>query len=581
MFSKYYQGELAFLRELGGEFARAHPATAGLLSERSGDPDVERLLQGVAFLTAQLKERVDDAHPRFIHDLAALLLPHSLRPVPAATIIEFKPRKPPKERLTLERGAELSSRPVRGARCLFQTSADVDLLPLRIARAELEEQGHDAYRLRLGFESTGSSATAAFHARGIRLFLHAGLPTAACLLTWLMRHCRGVTIRSSRAGGKRVALPPDVLAFPGLTPDEPLLPWPEFAPSGLRIVQEYFTLPEKLLFVDIKGLDAARDSIESRFEVEFEIRDAPGLPTRLSAEMFRINCAPAINLFAVSAEPIRRDPLVREHLVRASGLTREAFEVFDVREVIGVQAGDARRRQYSPFLSFAHDAPGAEQTYYDLRRSTSPIDGAVDTYIGVERPRDLPPGVGKEVLSVELLCTNRDLPTELDIGDISTPTPRSRATATFSNITPVSRPARPPLDGSLHWRVLGHLAAQRRSLADPGVLAAMLGFYNVHADADVQRGRANQRRVEAIRDVSMRPVTRLVSSLPVRGTETIISVNETGFAGVGDAFLFGCVLDEVIAALVPLNSFNQLRLMIHPAQREYTWRPRNGARTLF
>ena len=51
MFNKYYQDELTYLRELGREFATAYPAIAPMLAER-GDPDTERLLEGVAFLPA-------------------------------------------------------------------------------------------------------------------------------------------------------------------------------------------------------------------------------------------------------------------------------------------------------------------------------------------------------------------------------------------------------------------------------------------------------------------------------------------------------------------------------------------------
>src|SRR5512141_2299308 len=91
MFSKYYQSELAFLRGMGKEFAAAHPELAGLLAERGGDPDVERLLEGFAFLSARIRERLDDAVPELIHDLTEILLPHYLRPVPACTVVEFQP----------------------------------------------------------------------------------------------------------------------------------------------------------------------------------------------------------------------------------------------------------------------------------------------------------------------------------------------------------------------------------------------------------------------------------------------------------------------------------------------------------
>ena len=42
---------------------RAWCAVAGLLAERSGDPDVERLLEGFAFLTGKLREKLDDELP--------------------------------------------------------------------------------------------------------------------------------------------------------------------------------------------------------------------------------------------------------------------------------------------------------------------------------------------------------------------------------------------------------------------------------------------------------------------------------------------------------------------------------------
>ena len=46
----YYAEELAYLRDLGARFAEAHPGAAPLLGTRSTDPDVERILEGVAFL---------------------------------------------------------------------------------------------------------------------------------------------------------------------------------------------------------------------------------------------------------------------------------------------------------------------------------------------------------------------------------------------------------------------------------------------------------------------------------------------------------------------------------------------------
>ena len=69
MISPYYQRELAHLKELAVEFSKAHPALAPLLSGPSTDPDVERLLEGTAFLTGLVREKLDDEFPEIVHNL--------------------------------------------------------------------------------------------------------------------------------------------------------------------------------------------------------------------------------------------------------------------------------------------------------------------------------------------------------------------------------------------------------------------------------------------------------------------------------------------------------------------------------
>ena len=91
MFNKYYQDELQFLRELGEEFAKANPSAAHYLSTTSRDPDVERMLEGFAFLSARVRQKLEDEFPELAHSLMRLLWPHYLRPVPSMAILEFQP----------------------------------------------------------------------------------------------------------------------------------------------------------------------------------------------------------------------------------------------------------------------------------------------------------------------------------------------------------------------------------------------------------------------------------------------------------------------------------------------------------
>lgn len=62
----YYNRELAYLRELGAEFAQAYPKVAARLGVHDtavADPYVERLLEGFSFLTARIQMKMDAEFP--------------------------------------------------------------------------------------------------------------------------------------------------------------------------------------------------------------------------------------------------------------------------------------------------------------------------------------------------------------------------------------------------------------------------------------------------------------------------------------------------------------------------------------
>ena len=99
MFNRYYLQELSYLKTLAVEFSKLHPALAPRLGDQSPDPDVERLLEGVAFSTALLQQKLEDEFPEIVHGLMDLIFPHYLRPIPSSSIITFDPRPSLKETL--------------------------------------------------------------------------------------------------------------------------------------------------------------------------------------------------------------------------------------------------------------------------------------------------------------------------------------------------------------------------------------------------------------------------------------------------------------------------------------------------
>ena len=159
-------------------------------------------------------------------------------------------------------------------------------------------------------------------------------------------------------------------------------------------------------------------------------------------------------------------------------------------------------------------------------------------------------------------------------------TATSPAVATFSNIAPVTQPLPPPIGRELQWRVLAHMAMTYRSIAELDVLRGTVDIYNFQALIDRQAARANQLRVAAIKSIEVSPTDRLYRGAPIRGIAARLELDETGFAGEGDMYLFASILNEMFASYVALNSFTQLSIMGQSTRVEYKWEPKNGHRYL-
>src|SRR4051812_44900241 len=88
----YYNRELSFLRKLGAQFAVQHPKIAGRLrmsGDAVEDPHVLRLLEGVAFLNARMRAKLDDEFPELTEGLLGQLYPHYLAPIPSMAIVQL------------------------------------------------------------------------------------------------------------------------------------------------------------------------------------------------------------------------------------------------------------------------------------------------------------------------------------------------------------------------------------------------------------------------------------------------------------------------------------------------------------
>ncbi|MDI1433600.1 MULTISPECIES: type VI secretion system baseplate subunit TssF [Polyangium] len=588
MFNKYYQDELSYLRELGREFAQAYPAIAPMLAERGADPDVERLLEGVAFLTGKIRQKLDDELPEVIHSVASLLFPHYLRQIPATSIVEFTPLpNVVREKLIVARHAEVGSVPVDGVSCRFRTTQDVELLPLTVEDVRVETGAQLAQSLRIEVKVTGGAALAALALSKIRFYIHGERRLQDDVRVWLGAHVDSIALCAVDGAGRDTTLatlPARNVKLVGFEEDEALIPYPPTVYGGFRLLQEYFTLPQKFAFFEIQGLEAMpADKLSDRFAILIQFKDGLPAGTRLSKENFRLFCSPVVNLFEHSSDPIKPDPSKYEYLARPAGSTPVAYELYSIESVIGIARRTSQRVKIPPFFSFEHELDpeaSARGVFYQTHIKPASIGDGVDIYVSFGSAQDGASIPEFDVISIEATCTNRRLPAQLKVGDLRVPTATSPAVASFTNVTGVTAPLPPPMGRELQWRVLSHMAMSYRSITELDVLRSVLEIYNFPALIDRQAARANQLRMQAIKSIRVRPTDRLYRGAPVRGVATEVELDEGGFAGEGEMYLFASILNEMLAAYVSLNSFTQLSVTGTNTRVVYRWEPKSGSLNL-
>ena len=571
-FDRYYREELSYLRELGAEFADRNASLAPFLARESFDPDVERLIEGFAFLTGRLRQKLDDELPELTQSLAQIVAPYLLTPIPAMTVVQFFPsRTGGRARMTVARGSEIASRPIRGGRCRFRTCYDVKLTPVRVVDASaVTLVRHDRIRLELVLTDRAEFAELALDR--LRLYLDPGGDGALArsLYMALRTQCRGLRVEDG--SGRGYDLPPDVVRPVGFRPDEAVVPWPDKAAPGWRLLQEFFVFPDKFMFLDIHGLEETTRFSGGRLVVTFDLDEPFADASGLTADSIRVNTTPVVNLFDADADPIRVDDRRGEYRLTARDSAGNRHEIHSVRRVRGHDrnAAVARGRvEYAPLESFGVLGGARDRACYSVRRHTNPATNAIDATIAFSRTHGVRSKSRRETVSCAVRCTNGTLPAEIPTGHVDQMTDGSPNFAAFRDIQPITRALPPPLEQSLMRRSIAGIAANFSSMLDVDALRAVMAACNTKIHFDHAERRRHVRLAEGLEDIDAAPFDWFVEGLPMRGWDITVTVVESKFGGLGDVCLFAGILGEFFDDLAGINTVHRLELVARESNRRF------------
>ena len=604
----YYERELSWLRKMGAQFSEKYPKVASRLllePDKCEDPHVERLLEGFSFLAARVHLKIDDEFPEISEALLGLIYPQLVRPLPSMAIVEFE-LDPQKGKLMtalpVNRDTLLYSKPVNGVPCKFQTCYDTVLWPVSVAAAEwrsldrlkppiVAPNARGAVRLELQcapdvkFSKLGMDQ--------LRFYLNGESAVVNTLYELFDSKIAQIVIRDPSPKSKLapVSLPPESLRAVGFEEREGVLPYSQRSFLGYRLLQEYFTFPEKFLFFDLTGLEQVwaagfADRAEiifviSNFEPDYQQR----LELGISPRTFRLGCTPVINLFPHTAEPILLSQKKYEYQVVPDVRRPAAMEIFAIEDVASLNPQTKESTGYAPFYSFRHSVKEHKQDTFWLanrRPATRLNDDGTEIFLSLIDLSMNPKYPDSDTITVRGLCTNRDLPSRLPFGsdggdfEMESNSPIKR----ILTLQKPTNPIRPAMGKAALWRLISQLSLNYLSLVEEGkeALQQILKLYNF-TDSTFSR-----KMIEGIVSVSSeKHFARVVSEQGIsfaRGTKVHLRLDEEQFTGNG-VYLFAAVIENFLAQYCSLNSFSQLSVTT-PQRKEALrqWPPRAGRKIL-
>ncbi len=610
-----YNEELIYLRETAREFGEEYENVAGrlgLATPTEVDPYVERLLEGVAFLSARVNLKLQDQFPDFTQHLLQAIQPHYLAPTPSMCVVGFEPQEGDPALAkghTLPRGTELTAtaKDQGGAVVTFKTGQDVTLWPLKIVEAEYlaTRAAVAAYAgaagvraeagLRLRFASVGGVPLPKIAPPVLPLYL-AGSET---IPAELYRQIAGETLAVIARSTTSAAGPEGWIKLPapeqhGFEDECALLPTEQRSFRGYRLLSEYFACPERFLFVRLRELGKAFEASPEACDVVLLFnRNAPSLAKSVGPANFRLFASPAINLFEKQLGRVQVKPYEHEHLVMPDRTKPLDFEVYRILDVTAYSTNNAEPRPVAPLYAFgALLYDWREAVFFvtrlrrrrlstkeqRLRRRTDYL--GTDTWLSLTAPGDAARLDKIHELAVRALVTNRELPELLRFGGASDFNINGGPVRAVTVLRAPTRP-QPPMglnDGA--WRVIGHLTPNYASLApedhdDPSILRDHLALYGRVDDA------AMRRQIDGLLSVRSQPVTRRVPGQDrlafARGLRVKIKLDDVSYDNAR-MFLFSAVLERFLAEFATVNSFTECVFESVQEGMFIQWPPRTGQR---
>jgi type VI secretion system VasI/ImpG family protein len=594
-FLDYYRDNLSYLRNLAAEFGAEFPKIAGRLGLgefECEDPYIERLLEGTAFLSARVEKKLDEGYRNLLESVLNSVAPSALYPLPAGAVVELAlnyGNEQVRSGAVLPAGTMLDAFiPTINTPCTFSTLEDTAVSSLAVAEAEYitrslsdfdinNPQGMAGLRIKL---AAGGGPVSSFPGR-LTFYINLAEAEASLLLRQIMHETVACYVRREETDR--------FVPFSGAAFAMPLASGAKLFPDGikghvlgLRILQNFLGYPAFFKFFTLNHLGDAFSSPLNAAELLLVFKRREPSLASLKGSSLKLNCVPAVNLFAKRADRISIEREAYQfHVVPDRAAPRD----YEVAQVLRLEFFNEQNESLFLADNFYEDNPLAEKTrknFFSQRRRKSLVNPRItqrSSYSGAEvfvsfsvQDKKLEDAYQ---FGAETICTNRDLPLLLP----PETTLASRSPLLNGGIF-ITRPTRPEYslferEGATDFSKLSHIVFNLSALLWQNgkfpleALRTLLGAYQIRSQEETERMLEGLVALESESTAFRFFQKGAVFFEP--GWKVGFTLDETAYAGIGH-YIFGRALAEVFISFSPINTPLEIQFFTQQSGLVAVWK---------
>ncbi len=544
----YFRKELDYLHKSRELLLSRYPKLAPFLAHNSNDPDVERIIESLAILSARINKELDANIPFIAESLINILIPNYTNAIPSLCMQEFVLKHDCKDnKLIIPKDTTIKSIAVNNVACEFKTIYDVYLYPLMISNVFVGSHGKystftidiDICKDNITFSDIALDC--------LTLYLGNDAYTSNILLLWLLQYLKDI-ILISYDSNEEFKLTLQALKPIGLQSNESLISNNDLGFSSFALLQELFLMPEKFNFVKLNELEITQQLKTRKIGIKFIFNQELPRDCLPKIRDFSLAATPIINLFLSQAEPILLDHSRDSYRIFIDRANIQNYSVIQVLKVKAHSANTGRRvlKNYNSFERFTFLENNGD--FYALANK---IDSNGEHYKEISFYTKQ---YNKETISIDVLCSNNNLTTTLKLGDINE-IPNYKDIATY-NLSIPTNIRHTTITSDISWNLVSTLCFSYQTILHKESFLGVLRTYTMMFSS--QDMNFFTTFCEALLDIQSQTTYRINGFMTQRGTLATMYINESKFYSIGEVYKVGLVLSYFFTSFAPINSFCEL-----------------------